>query len=428
MAVLVSDLTKPLVKQDVLADLYTLGGLFGLTVPAMQPGEPIPTVLVKVVEWFVDLLWNPLVVPALQAPFLDWATGDWLTLIAALVYGRPRLQATAGTGVVVIENRSQVSGTVTIPVGSIRVKNTGSGIAASAGATYTNTTAATVLQWSGSGLYPVASPPLVFEADVVGTGSTALGGDIAVFPIVPTTSPSVGLYAQATTPIIIGSDIETDADLVVRCRAAVGSLTSNGSLAAYEDAALDPVGAFSRRGLVVPPKFSTTPAAIARIRAQDTGNATVHVALASNSGPAGGIASDPTTDVGAAAVAIAMFAVPIGITATVEAALALNANLGMITLSVTAESLVTKEEAIATATTALNAFISKLPIGGNRTVAGAGGFLYLNKLYGVIEAGPGVIESSLSGLMADLNVGDHQVVVLQPIPSWAVNIVPQGVS
>lgn len=475
MAVLLSDLVKPLVKKDVLSDLYVLGGLFGLNVPAMQPGSTIPTILSKVTEWFCDDLWNPIVVPALSAPFLDYATEDWLSLIAWLVYGRPRIQAQSGTLPILVENRSAVSGTVSIAAGSVRLKNIDTG------KTYTNTTPATVFQWTGSGSFPQAIPVMTFAADVVGTGSNATPGQIAAYPIPPNTSPSVGLYAITNTSPILGSDMEEDPALVLRCRVAIASRSSSGPLGAYVDAALDPIGAFTSRNLPAPASWGPAAPAILRIRVQQpAGSAlwmsghhygvgecitnagslysckvagtssasspptgvgtsiadgsvtwqyvgTVAVWCASGSGPSAGSATLPDSDVGKANVAIQMFVVPPGVTATVAAAVGQPLNLGTITLDVSAESRISTDEASATADTALSEFNSTLPVGGARNVTFPNqGYVFSSKLFGLLTSGPGVQAATCSLFSADVAVGNNAVVELAWDEPILVNIVSQG--
>lgn len=426
MAKSINELVTPLVKDDVLKDLYTLLGMFGLTTTALQPGEPIPVALSVFVSWFVDKVWNPLVIPALRAPFLDYATGDWLALIAWLVYNRPPIVATGGTAPLDVENRSTISGTVAIGVGKIRFRNKVTG------KTYTNTTAATVAQWGGSGAFPIAAPTMIFQADEAGIGSNANPGDIAPFPATPQTAPSVGLYYTnvapvTTSPPIYGSDAETDASIVTRCRAAVGDLSPGGPRLAYVSVALDPRGAFTRRGLTVPPQWTSTPS-ITRVRIQEPGAAVVNVFLASASGPAAGSDTDPASDVGMASVAIQMFVVPPGELCTVAAAVTQNLALGVITLDVAAESLVTTDDAASTATAALEAYFAVLPIGGAKNVGGSQGYVFRNALAAVAGKGPGVVTVDLpyfTNLSIDKQpVGGNAVVV--PSFTVAVNIVPQG--
>jgi hypothetical protein len=477
MAASVKSLTAELDKAEVLKDLYVLLGLFGLTTTALQAGEPIPVVLDIVVGWIVDRVWNPLVVPALRAIFLDYATGSWLRLVAWLIYNRPPIEAQAGTGPIDIENRSTTSGTVTITVGSVRVKNK------TTGKTYTNTTAATVAQWSGSGGYPLATPQMTFEADEAGTGSNAQPGDISAYPTAPVTSPSVGLYAVTNAGPIIGSDAEGDASVKERARKAPSAASSSGPRAAYEDAARDPVGAFTRRNLTAPKSWGTTAPAISRVRVVDSSNAapwvfstayvsspasivalggrlykcitsgtsassggptgtgsnitdgTVHwkylgnvaVFLASNSGPAGGDSSTDGTDVFKANVAIQLFVVPPGATCAVMPAVTHTVALGTITLYIKADSNVTAEEAIANAEAALvdpdTGFFSTLAISGARKAAGAGviGYVYADKVKGVLDSPTYLAGVDMTFSDTALGAGDVAV----PTYTLQANVVPQ---
>jgi len=475
MAVSIQSLLSPLVKKDVLADLYTLTGL-ALGYPlALQDGEPVPAVLDVVVGWICDKFWNPLALPALRAVFLDYSAGDWLSFVAWLIYNRPRILAQSATGPIVVENHAAIfSGT--IAVGQVRIRSTVTG------KTYTNTTSGAVTAYV-SGPFPVPPAALLsyqvllnFEADEVGTPSNAQPGDISTTPV---SAPS-GIFVQTNASALLGSDVESDSNLILRARAAAASRSVGGPRKAYLDAALDPIGAFVSRNLTPPTIWGTAAPAILRVRIQEpagsapwtpsrayalsdtvtnveklyivttagtsagsggptgTANAivdgsvtwmyvgTVAVWLASASGPSGGTSSDVTSDVGKANVAIQMFCVPPGVTATVAAAVALSLDLGTITINVTAESLVTAEEARATATAALDAFFSTLPIGGARAIANGQGWVYANKVVGVIEQGAGVITANISLLVADVAVNVNQVVVPSHAVPIQVNIVSQG--
>lgn len=478
MAVSINDLLAPLVKKDVLADLYTLlGQLIGYPL-ALQDGEPVPAILDATVGLFVDSFWNPTVLPALRAVYLDYSSGDWLSLIAWLVYNRPRIQAQAATGSLVVENHAAIFAGV-IAVGAIRVKNT------TTGKTYTNTTSGAVAAYV-AGTFPV--PPaalnawqvvLNFEADEAGSGSNS---DPSLSPIstTPVSAPS-GIYVQTNAAPFLGSDGESDPNLVSRARLAVQSRSSGGPRGAYVDAAKDPVTAFTSRNLPAPASWGAAAPAILRVKVQepagsipwspnvvfdtigatrtnagklysvktpgtaasaggpsttgqDITDGTVHwqyigqvaVWCASASGASGGTSADVNSDVGKANVAIQMFVAPPGVLCTVAPAIEQPFDLGVITIDVSAESRVTSDEATATAATSLAAFFSTLPIGGAKNVADpTRGYVYYTKVAGVITSGPGVVDVTFSLLSpVDTVVSTNAVVV--PAYTIAVNIVAQG--
>lgn len=419
MAISLTQLTQPLVKSAVLADVYTLlGRAFGAPLE-LDPGSPVAGILDAVVGWAVDTIWNPIVVPALQAPFLDYATGNWLSLIADLVYNRPRILAQAGTQTVVFENRSTLA-SVSAAAGAIRIKAT---TGTSAGKTFTSTTALTIGVWTGSGAYPTGAA--IVEADIAGTVSNAASTDIGLYPT-PLVAGPVGCYVQSVAGAITGTDDETDADLAVRCRLAVSEASDMGPRAEYTSVALDSVGAFTRRGLTPPTSWGTGQPAIARVALIEPGNGIVNVYLASSSGPAGGSMADINSDVGKAFVALTAFVVPPGITMSAFPAVAHSVLVGAVVITVSASSNVTSAEAIATATAGLLNFFATLPIGGTRLDTGGTGYVFEAAVKYACW-GPGVVDVLVTGL------DDDSLFVLQPnevatLGAYAIsaNVVAQG--
>ena len=115
MAAPTAQILTPLNKDDVYTDIAIIWNALVPDILALQPTEPAPAMLSpSVIEWFVDDAWNPYVVPALQAQFGDSAFGDWLTLLAATLWHRPRLTAQAGTMTVVVENHGSFFGSTAI--------------------------------------------------------------------------------------------------------------------------------------------------------------------------------------------------------------------------------------------------------------------------------------------------------------------------
>lgn len=401
MAASLKELLADRVKEDDLADLYDVIGSFLGYPLALQPGSPIAAILDKVVGWIDDDIINPIILPALRAQFGDKATGVWLTLLAFALWRRPRIEQQQGTMSVVLENRGAFFGSSPV----IRAKN------ASTGKTYTAPAgAATLVAWIGSGPYPTVT--VTMTADEAGSASNAQPGDLSTYPTALIAGP-VDVYVVSNT-VCIGADEEDDARLLDRGRAAVGEMASSGPSKAYRSVALDPTGAFTRRNLTPPWALTYVPG-ITRVRAVDTGGATVAVYLASASGPA--ISGDVTN----VALALRLFVVPTGITASISAASAHVVALGTITLDVDAASNVTAAEAVAAATLALDNFFATLPIGGARKVAGGTGYVYADKVRGVLEAPAYVIGANMTFVDVALGVGD----VATPTYVLAANIVDQ---
>ena len=420
MALALSDLLKPLDKTAVLTDLYAIGQALGLTTTAWQPGEPVPVVLATVVGWAVDKLWNPIVVPALSAPFLDYNGGNWLSLEAWSRYFRPRILSTFATGPVTLENRGSFTGT--LAVGQVRIKSGPSG------KTYTNTTAGTLTPWAGlPAAYPTVT--LTFEADTSGSASNAQPGDIAAYPTPLVTGPA-NVFAQANGPPLLGSDQEPDDRLKTRCRDAAAELSSSGPRAALEGIALDPLGAFTRRGFPLPTTWGTVSPTITRVRIVDTGAATATVYLASDTGPAAGTASTPGTDVYKASVALLLFGGAAGVTLTTAPANANTINFGTITLYIDSAANVSAADAVTGGNLALAYWLSRLAIGGSRKTGGGTGYLFANQVADAVgtwqqplpDGSGGVYFPKIPGLLtvdltlADTALGAGDVVVA----SWTL--------
>jgi hypothetical protein len=143
---------------------------------------------------------------------------------------------------------------------------------------------------------------------------------------------------------------------------------------------MDPLGAFSRRGLTPPSSWGTTAPAISRVRIVDTGSAAVTVYLASSSGPASGNSSTDGTDVFKANVALQLFVAPPGVTLTTAPANIANVALGTITLYIDAAVNVTAADAVAGASLSLANYFSVLAIGGSRKVGGGTGYLFADQV------------------------------------------------
>lgn len=421
----ITSLLAPWDKTATLSSLYTLlGAVFG-TPLALQPGEPVPALLDTMVGWAVDDVLNPIVLPALQSAVLDYASGPWLALRAWVDFNRPQIQQTAGTQTVILQNRGSFSGS--IAAGAIRIASTGSVTLTSKGATYTNTTAGTLVAFT-SGAYPTVT--LTFEADAAGSASKALPGDFALYSTAPTKAP-IGVFVQQVNGPFQGADLESDANLKLRIRAVPTELSPTPPREAYEAVARDPAGSLTRRGITPPTTWGAAAPAITRVRVVCPGNAVINVYLASASGPAAGDSSTADSDVYKAFLAITLVLNPFGTSAlTVVAASANDLALGVLTLVVDRDANVTADEAAATATAALTAYFATLPIGGQRLSAGGQGYVFVKAVLAVLGAGLGVIDVLMTGMSngtADYAVAVSDVVVA----SWtnntiAVNLVSQS--
>lgn len=395
MAVSVEQLTSPLVKSAVLDDVYTLlGSVFGRKLE-LDPGSPVAGILDSVVGWAVDDIWNPIVVPALRAPFLDFATSQWLSLVADLIYNRPRIDAQPGSQTVTFENRNSGGG-VSAAAGTVRIKAvTGD----ARGRTYTTQTLLTIAAWDGISAYPTGTATV--EADIAGTASNALAGDIGTFATgTPLVAGPVLCYVKSAAGSINGTDEEDDPNLILRCRDAVSEVSDMGPRAEYVSIALDPVGAFTRRARTPPASWGTGNPAIARVAVVEPGNAVVNVYLASASGTTPGDMATDGTDVNKAFVALTSFVVPPGITMSAFGAPTFTVAPGAIVITLSAASNVTTVDAEAHADAGLKAFFRTVQIGGARKVQGGQGYLFEAAVENACW-GPGVVDVSVAGLDDD---------------------------
>lgn len=424
MAASITSLLSTWVKTPTLTSLYTLlGAVFGAPL-ALQPGEPVAALLDTMVGWAVDDVLNPIVLPALQSAFLDYAYGPWLELRAWTDFNRPKIQQIAGTQTFVLENRGSFSGT--IAAGAIRVSSTGNATPLSKGATYTNTTSGTLIAYTGTPPYPTVS--LVFEADAAGSASNAQTGDFALYPTPPTKAP-INIFVQQVNGPIQGADTETDPNLILRLKAVPTQLSPTPPRQAYQAVALDPAGSLTRRGITPPTTWGNGAPAITRVRVVCPGNAAITVYLASASGPAAGDSSTPDSDVYKAFLAITLVLNPFGTSTILVLAASANAlSLGSITLEVDREANVTATEAAATAQAALTAYFSTLPIGGQRLIAGGQGYVFVKAVLAVLGAGLGVIDVVMTGMSngtADYAVAAGDVVEASWTFPISVNLVSQ---
>lgn len=419
MATGVTSLLTPIDPDDLFAIAETLGTTLGLSTADFQPGEPAYAILDVASTWLANT-WNTFAIPALSSQFLDYATGSWLSLRAALDYNRPQAQASFAGGMLTVVN--QGNGYFSLTPGQLRVQN-------AAGNTYTNTTFGTLTPWAGgSTAYPTVQ--LQFTADVAGSASSCLPGGILTTPV----SGPAGVVVQTNATPFVGNDAELESVTRQRCKAAVTEGSAGGPRGEYLSVAMDPVGAFSRREVPYPSSWNNAttgapiPSSITRAVPIDLGLGNLQVALATASGPASGNATTPDTDVFKANAAIQCFVVPPGITCQVVPATAVQVPLGIITLYIDQNSGISVAEAIANATANLTNFFATLPIGGVRTVPGGQGYVLRNKILSLLttppnpnvtQVGLGIFDALMPSFTADLPLPAAGVAV----PSFTITAV-----
>lgn len=402
MALSISDLVKDLTKEGVLADLIEIAQAFGLSTTAWQSGGPAKSIL-TIFSQQIAVLWNNTLVQAVRSGFLDYATGDWLTLVAWAAYNTLRNDATFATAAVTLENRG--GGFYTFVPGDIRIR-AGSGPAE--GKTYTNTTGGTLAVWPG-GAAPYPTLSLTFAADEAGEGSSTAVSTIEAFPTAPVTAPA-GVYARTNGNAFTGQSEESDTDLRARARLYTGVLSPAGASAAYQ------VVAFATRktaagGLLLPGDAGYADGvsvAVNRIRVVDQGFGVVGVLLASSGGAASGDTATPGTDVFLVNAAVQLLVVPAGITALVASATA-HAVTCTITVYVDRASNVTAADAQTAATAAVATYFRTLPIGGNRLTPGGSGYAFRSEIEAAASSPVGIFKATM--VQADHLLASGQVAV-----------------
>lgn len=331
-------------KAAIYARGLAVATALGLPVTSWVAGDPTRSLYHFLAEQFYYLERN--VAGYIASGFLDYAEGDWLTMLAEQVYRVTRVEATFATVTIKLTNGG--GGLYPIEVGDVVVKSS------SGGQTYTNTEAGTLASGVGEKL------ELSFTADIAGSGGTeaALGIDTLV-----TTMLDVTVVNDLAA---VGLDAESDADLRARCRAKLGMLSPNGPRDAYN--------------FVVKSSEYTLATDITRSRTvgdSATGEVTVYVASAS--GAAAG------ASVTAAQSAVELWAAPLCITPTVV-------NASVVSVPVTYELWMydsvgeTTADVEAAIGTALGVMFAARPIGGDVIAPATSGKLYQSLISSTIKA------------------------------------------
>jgi hypothetical protein len=347
LSVLVSTTTQP----QALSTILGIAGFLGLSTTAWQPLGMVRTILAtvaQVVANFTSLVSNQAqggyaslaaIMPGGGSQFVDsqgYLT-TWMTLIASQVFNVTRNPATFAQGLLPILNNTgtlQSGG-----AGTLHAKDLATG------ATFTNPSAYTIA--SGPGV--TTNVPMV--ADVAGSNST-----VPVMTVLSLTTPISGCAVQPLAADWTGAAAETNAALLVRCVAKLGSLSPNGAAGAYRYIALSipqaPVAS------AIPPYAVTQP--VTRVGlAMNKATGIVQGYLASASGPSLGV------DVAAVNAAWQAFAVPNA--QTVRAGAATSAVIPVvITIYVPAAAGLGGLPTIA-ALNAIAAYFGNTPIGGVST-------------------------------------------------------------
>lgn len=273
LSALIVQQTKAVIYDTALAVARGVG----LPVDTWEPGDPTRSVYHLVAEILSTR--DSRIVAFIKAGFLEYATGDWLKILAKQVYDVDYNPATYATTDVTLTNGGGFVGD--FDPGDLVFVNT------SSGKTYTNTT--------GGHLAASGTLTVTVAADEPGAASSAGVGEI---DDLQTTILGVTVSNASAA---VGQDEETEDSIKQRCRDKLGSLSPNGPAAAY--------------AYVARTSTLTGTSNITRVRIypeSDTGDVLMYLA-----GSSGEVTSDDRDAVDAA---IAKWATPLCITPTVASA------------------------------------------------------------------------------------------------------------
>jgi len=268
-----------LLIQETKAAIYARGlaiaTALDLPVTSWVAGDPTRSLYYYLAEVLSTL--EVVVAGYVSSGFLDYASGDWLTILADQSFNVQRIDATfAGTPVTLTNGGG---GIYVIAPGDVVVKSSTNG------KTYTNT--------SGGTLASGGAITLDFTADESGSASTAFAGQIDTL-VTDLISVTCSNAAAA-----LGLDAEPDQALRDRCRAKLGTLSPNGPADAYNFIVRD-----STR-ISIPLEITKS----RTISDSTTGNVTVYVG-----GPSGAVSGAAVI---AAQAAVQQWSSPLCITPTV---------------------------------------------------------------------------------------------------------------
>jgi len=306
-----STLTTPTTAAQYLSQILATLAAQGFPVTAWQAGNAGRTLAVADAAALADL--RAVIADVARGGYLDTATGDWLTLLAAGLFDLTRTPATYAVGSVTLScvptagPYNLTAGALVVSDGTRRWRSTN--------------TASLTLPSSGS-------LPVEVRAESPGAAYNVSGSTLSTTPVSPSLA---GVTVTAATSWITtaGAVEESDASLRARCRLRWSTLGRGATLEAYEYNAL-----------------AAGVAAITRAQAiagVGDGTVTVYIAQASGAATSPQVATVqtyisgvcPATD---APTVIAATAVPIDVTATVYVAAASNsaANRTLATDAITA--------------------------------------------------------------------------------------------
>ncbi len=331
-------------KAQIYARGLALAEFLGVTTTSWVVGDPTRS-LYHFLSEVLEIL-EISVAGFFGSAFLDYAEGDWLTIVAKQVFNVDRVEATYASTTITLTNGG--GGLYVLEAGDSVFRDT------STGKTYTSTSGGTLASGVGQTL------SLDITADEAGSDSSAGAGDID--DLVTT----LLLVTCTNATAAVGLDEESDASLRDRCRAKLGMLSPNGPATAYD--------------FVVRDSTLTGVSDITRSRTLSdsaTGDVITYVA-----GASGSVAGASVT---AAQAAVERWATPLCITPEVR-------NSGNVTIDIEYDAWIYDSVGEETAdieakvVTDLAAMFAARPIGGDVIAPATEGKIYVSLIEATIKA------------------------------------------
>ena len=383
------DLITPMTVAEAREAVYDALAARGVTTTSWKPGAVARSIIAGLSVVVAAL--SAMQAQIAKLGFLEFAAGDWLTMVALYEYGVERDEGSFAAGTLTFDNAS----------GSVFSGVAGDLIVSSSvnGKQYRNTESYTIGALA-------TGVEIAFEAVEIGSDSSAAAGEI------DTMVTALSGVTVTNDTEFVGTDPEDDATLRLRCRQKVGSLSPNGPADAY---------AYFARSATTD---DGTSAGVNRVRVVPDGTGTVDVYVASASGAVTGTVGDTTTALGAVDAAIQDNVVPLCVTAVVQ-------SVSGVSVSVTYEIWVrstlglTSTQVQSAISSAISDFVASHPIGGE-LVDNDPGALYVDALRAAIaESLPvgAVVKLSITVPAADVPLAIDEVAELGTVTCTAVHFV-----
>ncbi len=329
-------------KEEIYEYLLGVAVALGLPVTSWQAGDPTRVGFYAIAEMLEarDGRTDGFV----SSGFLDYATGDWLEILAQQKFGVTVPPATSASCDVTLTNTSGF--VYEVEAGDLTFSSS------TTGKTYHNTT--------GGTLGALDTMDVTVEADEAGSDSSASATEI------DTLVTPLGTVTCSNALAAVGVDKQSEDTTRAACRARRGRATPNGPKDAYTDVALDPE--------------LTGTTAITDARAYgDSANGVVTVYLR---GPSGAVAE---ADRALVELAILENATPLCITPSVLSCSNLSTAVTY-SMKLYKRSNVTTDDAAEAIETALEALFARQPIGGDIVAPATTGYLYQSLIVSTIAA------------------------------------------